>query len=241
MLKIGAGGKMLFARFFGFLGRVEEITIMKIIMLGAPGAGKGTQAQRIAEKYGIPHISTGDIFRANIKNGTELGKKAKAFMDQGLLVPDELTVDLVMDRIGQDDCENGFILDGFPRTIPQAEALTAALEKINEKMDYAIDVDVPDENIVNRMSGRRACLNCGATYHIVSIPTKVEGICDRCGQPVVLRDDDKPETVQKRLTVYHEQTQPLIDYYKKQSILKTVDGTQPMEKVFADIVAILGE
>ena len=232
---------MLFARFFGFLGRVEEITIMKIIMLGAPGAGKGTQAQRIAEKYGIPHISTGDIFRANIKNGTELGKKAKAFMDQGLLVPDELTVDLVMDRIKQDDCENGFVLDGFPRTIPQAEALTAALEKINEKMDYAIDVDVPDENIVNRMSGRRACLNCGATYHIVSIPTKVEGICDRCGQPVVLRDDDKPETVQKRLTVYHEQTQPLIDYYKKQSILKTVDGTQPMEKVFADIVAILGE
>ena len=174
-------------------------------------------------------------------NGTELGNKAKQDMDQGLLVPDELTCDLVMDRIKQDDCENGFVLDGFPRTIPQAEALTAALEKINEKMDYAIDVDVPDENIVNRMSGRRACLNCGATYHIVSIPTNVEGICDRCGQPVVLRDDDKPETVQKRLTVYHEQTQPLIDYYKKQSILKTVDGTQPMEKVFADIVAILGE
>ena len=205
---------------------------MKIIMLGAPGAGKGTQAKQIADKYHIPHISTGDIFRANIKNGTELGNKAKQYMDQG---------DLVMDRIKQDDCENGFVLDGFPRTIPQAEALTAALEKINEKMDYAIDVDVPDENIVNRMSGRRACLNCGATYHIVSIPTKVEGICDRCGQPVVLRDDDKPETVQKRLTVYHEQTQPLIDYYKKQSILKTVDGTQPMEKVFADIVAILGE
>lgn len=203
--------------------------------------GKGTQAKQIADKYHIPHISTGDIFRANIKNGTELGNKAKQYMDQGLLVPDELTCDLVMDRIKQDDCENGFVLDGFPRTIPQAEALTAALEKINEKMDYAIDVDVPDENIVNRMSGRRACLNCGATYHIVSIPTKVEGICDRCGQPVVLRDDDKPETVQKRLTVYHEQTQPLIDYYKKQSILKTVDGTQPMEKVFADIVAILGE
>ena len=184
---------------------------MKIIMLGAPGAGKGTQAKQIADKYHIPHISTGDIFRANIKNGTELGNKAKQYMDQGLLVPDELTCDLVMDRIKQDDCENGFVLDGFPRTIPQAEALTAALEKINEKMDYAIDVDVPDENIVNRMSGRRACLNCGATYHIVSIPTKVEGICDRCGQPVVLRDDDKPETVQKRLTVYHEQTQPLID------------------------------
>ena len=202
-------------------------------MLGAPGAGKGTQAKQIADKYGVPHISTGDIFRANIKNGTELGKKAKEYMDQGLLVPDELTCDLVMDRIQQDDCKNGFILDGFPRTIPQAEALTAALEKIGQKMDYAIDVDVPDENIVNRMSG--------ATYHIVSIPTKVEGICDRCGSPVVLRDDDKPETVQKRLSVYHEQTQPLIDYYKAQNILKTVDGTQPMEKVFADIVAILGE
>ena len=213
---------------------------MKIIMLGAPGAGKGTQAKKIAAKYDIPHISTGDIFRANIKNGTELGKKAKTYMDQGLLVPDELTCDLVMDRIGQDDCKNGFVLDGFPRTIPQAEALDAALAKINEKMDYAIDVDVPDENIVNRMSGRRACLNCGATYHIVSIPTKVEGICDRCGNKVVLRDDDQPETVKKRLDVYHEQTQPLIDYYKKQNILKTVDGTQPMENVFGAIVEILG-
>ena len=214
---------------------------MKIIMLGAPGAGKGTQAKQIADKYGVPHISTGDIFRANIKNGTELGKKAKEYMDQGLLVPDELTCDLVMDRIGQEDCKDGFILDGFPRTIPQAKALTEALEKIGQKMDYAINVDVPDENIVNRMSGRRACLNCGATYHVVSIPTKVEGICDRCGSPVVLRDDDKPETVQKRLSVYHEQTQPLIDYYKEQGILKTVDGTQPMQEVFSDIAAILGE
>ncbi len=213
---------------------------MKIIMLGAPGAGKGTQAKQIADKYSIPHISTGDIFRANLKAGTELGKKAKEYMDQGLLVPDELTCDLVMDRIGQDDCKNGFVLDGFPRTIPQAQALDAALAKINEKMDYAIDVDVPDENIVNRMSGRRACLNCGATYHIVSIPTKVEGICDRCGNKVVLRNDDQPETVKKRLDVYHEQTQPLIDYYKEQNILKTVDGTQPMENVFGAIVEILG-
>ena len=213
---------------------------MKIIMLGAPGAGKGTQAKQIADKYAIPHISTGDIFRANLKAGTELGKKAKEYMDQGLLVPDELTCDLVMDRIGQDDCKNGFVLDGFPRTLPQAEALDAALTKINQKMDYAIDVDVPDENIVNRMSGRRACLNCGATYHIVSIPTKVEGVCDRCGSPVVLRDDDQPETVKKRLDVYHEQTQPLIDYYKEQNILRTVDGTQPMEDVFGAIVEILG-
>ena len=214
---------------------------MKIIMLGAPGAGKGTQAKQIADKYSIPHISTGDIFRANIKNGTELGQKAKKYMDQGLLVPDELTCDLVMDRIQQEDCKNGFVLDGFPRTIPQAEALDAALVKIGQKMDFAIDVDVPDENIVKRMGGRRACVKCGATYHVVHAAPKVEGVCDTCGEKLVLRDDDQPETVQKRLNVYHEQTQPLIDYYKKQNILKSVDGTQPMEKVFADIVAILGE
>ena len=213
---------------------------MKIIMLGAPGAGKGTQAKKIAEHYGIPHISTGDIFRANIKNGTDLGKKAKEYMDQGLLVPDELTCDLVMDRIQQDDCVNGFVLDGFPRTIPQAEALDAALEKIGQHMDYAIDVDVPDDNIVNRMSGRRACLDCGATYHVVSLPPKTEGKCDHCGSDLVLREDDKPETVQKRLSVYHDQTQPLIDYYKKQGILKSVDGTQPMEAVFTAITDILG-
>ena len=213
---------------------------MKIIMLGAPGAGKGTQAKQIAAKYEIPHISTGDIFRANIKNGTELGKKAKEYMDQGLLVPDELTCDLVMDRISQDDCANGFVLDGFPRTIPQAEALDTALAKIDAKMDFAIDVDVPDSHIVNRMSGRRACLNCGATYHITAIPPKQEGICDTCGKELVLRDDDKPETVQKRLDVYHDQTQPLIDYYQKQGILKSVDGTMPMEDVFAGIVEILG-
>lgn len=213
---------------------------MKIIMLGAPGAGKGTQAKQIASKYQIPHISTGDIFRANIKNGTELGKKAKEYMDQGLLVPDELTCDLVMDRISQQDCENGFVLDGFPRTIPQAEALDAALTKVGAKMDFAIDVDVPDSHIVNRMSGRRACLNCGATYHVVAIPPKKEGVCDTCGKELVLREDDKPETVQKRLDVYHEQTQPLIDYYQKQGILKSVDGTVPMEEVFANIVEILG-
>ena len=213
---------------------------MKIIMLGAPGAGKGTQAKQIAGKYNIPHISTGDIFRANIKNNPELGQKAKTYMDQGLLVPDELTCDLVVDRIQQDDCVNGFVLDGFPRTIPQAEALENALAKLNESMDFAIDVDVPDENIVNRMSGRRACLKCGATYHIVSIPPKKEGVCDNCGSELVIRDDDKPETVQKRLNVYHEQTQPLIDFYSKKGILKSVDGTQPMDKVFEDIVNILG-
>lgn len=212
---------------------------MKIIMLGAPGAGKGTQAKQIAERYQIPHISTGDIFRANIKEGTKLGEEAKAFMDQGLLVPDELTVALVADRIVKDDCKAGFVLDGFPRTIPQAEALDEALDKMGEKVDYAIDVDVPDENIINRMSGRRACPNCGATYHVVSIPTKVEGVCDKCQTAVVLRDDDQPETVKKRLGVYHEQTQPLIDYYSAKGILKSVEGTRPMEEVFADIVRIL--
>ena len=213
---------------------------MKIIMLGAPGAGKGTQAKKIAAKYEIPHISTGDIFRANIKNGTELGKKAKTYMDQGLLVPDELVVDLVVDRVNQEDCKNGFVLDGFPRTIPQAEALTDALEKLGQKMDYAIDVDVPDENIVRRMGGRRACVGCGATYHIEYAPTKKEGICDTCGGELILRDDDKPETVQKRLDVYHEQTQPLIEYYTKAGILRTVDGTVDIDDVFQAIVDILG-
>lgn len=213
---------------------------MKLIMLGAPGAGKGTQAKKIAEKYNIPHISTGDIFRANIKNGTELGQKAKTYMDQGLLVPDELVVDLVMDRFAQPDCENGYVLDGFPRTIPQAEALDAALEKAGAKIDYAINVEVPDENIIRRMSGRRACVGCGATYHLVHIPPKAEGICDTCGKELILRDDDKPETVKKRLDVYHEQTQPLIDYYTNQGALVEVDGTVDMEDVFNAIVKILG-
>ena len=214
---------------------------MKIIMLGAPGAGKGTQAKKIAEKYGIPHISTGDIFRANIKNGTELGKKAKTYMDEGLLVPDELVVDLVVDRVQQEDCKNGYVLDAFPRTTPQAEALDKALAELGEKMDYAINVEVPDENIVNRMSGRRACVGCGATYHIVHAPTKVENICDTCGGELILRDDDKPETVLKRLGVYHEQTQPLIQYYTDKDILVEVDGTVDLEDVFKAIVNILGE
>ncbi len=214
---------------------------MKLIMLGAPGAGKGTQAKKIAEKYGIPHISTGDIFRANIKQGTELGKKAKEYMDQGLLVPDELTTNLVTDRVQQPDCEKGYVLDGFPRTIPQAECLDAALNEMGAKIDYAINVDVPDENIINRMSGRRACVTCGATYHVQYAAPKVEDVCDTCGSSLVLRDDDKPETVKKRLDVYHAQTQPLIDYYQAQGALVNVDGTKNLEDVFADIVAILGE
>ena len=162
---------------------------MKIIMLGAPGAGKGTQAKMIAEKYGIPHISTGDIFRYNIKNGTELGKEAKKYMDQGLLVPDELTVKILLDRVAKDDCKNGYVLDGFPRTIPQAEVLEEALTKLGDRIDYAINVEVPDENIVKRMGGRRACVNCGATYHIEHVPPKKEGICDKCGAELILRAD----------------------------------------------------
>lgn len=213
---------------------------MKIIMLGAPGAGKGTQAKLIAEKYQVPHISTGDIFRANIKNGTELGMEAKKYMDQGLLVPDELTVKILLDRVAQPDCKNGYVLDGFPRTIPQAEVLDEALTKLGEKIDYAINVDVPDENIVRRMSGRRACLKCGATYHIEHVPPKAEGMCDACGSELVLRDDDKPETVQNRLKVYHDQTQPLIDFYTGKGVLRTVDGTVDMQDVFKAITDILG-
>ena len=213
---------------------------MKLIMLGAPGAGKGTQAKLIAEKYQIPHISTGDIFRANIKEGTELGMKAKSYMDAGGLVPDELVIDLVVDRLTWEDAKNGYVLDGFPRTIPQAEALTKALAEKGEKIDAAIDIDVPDENIINRMGGRRACVACGATYHIVNIPPKVEGKCDKCGADLILRDDDKPETVKNRLEVYHEQTQPLIDYYKAEGVLKEVDGTVDMNDVFNAIVQILG-
>ena len=213
---------------------------MKIIMLGAPGAGKGTQAKKIAAKYQIPHISTGDIFRANIKNGTELGMKAKAFMDAGGLVPDEITIGMLLDRIQEADCAKGCVLDGFPRTIPQAESLTKALKDMGESIDYAVNVDVPDESIIRRMSGRRACLACGSTYHIVYNVPKTEGVCDVCGQQLVLRDDDKPETVKKRLDVYHEQTQPMIDYYKKTGVLAEVDGTMDMEEVFQAIVRILG-
>ena len=214
---------------------------MKIIMLGAPGAGKGTQAKMIADKYAVPHVSTGDIFRANIKEGTELGKEAKKYMDQGLLVPDELTVKILLDRVAKEDCANGYVLDGFPRTIPQAEALDKALMEMGQSIDYAINVEVPDENIVQRMSGRRACVNCGATYHIVYAPTKKENVCDTCEGELILRDDDKPETVQKRLNVYHEQTQPLIDYYTEKNKLVEVDGTIDIEKVFDAIVKILGE
>ena len=213
---------------------------MKIIMLGAPGAGKGTQAKKIAAKYEIPHISTGDIFRANIKEGTELGKKAKGYMDAGELVPDELVCDLVVDRLAKDDCKDGYILDGFPRTIPQAEALTEALKKQGTAIDYALDIEMEDQAIIDRMAGRRVCAKCGATFHVVNIPPKKEGVCDNCGGELELRDDDAPETVKKRLNVYHEQTAPLIEYYKKQGILHEIDGTLGIDGVAAKVAEILG-
>ena len=214
---------------------------MNLLIMGLPGAGKGTQAAKIVEEFGVAHISTGDMFRAAMANQTEMGTLAKSFIDKGELVPDELTLDLIMDRFKQPDCENGYVLDGFPRTIPQAEALDAALTAKGEAVDFAINVEVPDENIINRMSGRRACVGCGATYHIKYNPTKVEGICDVCGEKLILRDDDKPETVKNRLSVYHEQTQPLIDFYAKKNVLAEVDGTKDMEEVFEDIVKILGK
>ncbi len=214
---------------------------MKIIMLGAPGAGKGTQAVKLSEKYCIPHISTGDILRTNIKSGTELGKRVKAFLDNGQLVPDELVIDLTIDRVKRDDCKRGYILDGFPRTIPQAQEFESALENDGEKIDYIIDIEVPDENIIQRMSGRRTCSHCGATYHILHNPTKIEEICDSCGKRIELRDDDKPETIKKRLVVYHEQTQPLMDYYTIKGNLVKIDGTLGIDEIFNSIVEILGE
>lgn len=214
---------------------------MRLIMLGAPGAGKGTQAKKLASKYDIPHISTGDIFRANIKNETELGHKAKEYMDQGLLVPDSLTLELVADRLSQADAQNGFVLDGFPRTIPQATSLDETLTAMESPIDAALNIHVEDDVIIKRMSGRRACEKCGATYHITNNPPQVEGVCDICGGKLVLRKDDEPETVQKRLQVYHDQTQPLIDFYEAKGLLKTVDGTMPIDVIFDTVVDILGD
>ena len=214
---------------------------MKLILLGAPGAGKGTHAKRLVDKYGIPHISTGDIFRENMKNDTELGRKARTYMDQGLLVPDELTVDLVLDRLKAADCEKGYILDGFPRNLSQAAALSAALAENGEEIDYAVHLMVDDRLIVDRMAGRRVCSVCGASYNVDVMPPLVEGVCDRCGGPVVQRADDKPETVLNRLNVYHEQTEPIVAYYRERGKEAAIDGSQPMDKVFADIVEKLGD
>ena len=214
---------------------------MKIIMLGAPGAGKGSQASRIATEYQLPHISTGDIFRANLKEETELGKRAKSFMDKGELVPDDITIAMLLDRIHKEDCKNGYILDGFPRTIPQAEALKEALAKKNEKIDLALDVEATDELIIKRMAGRRTCPTCGAIYHIVTLPPKTEGICDRCGADLIQRKDDNEETVKNRLKIYHEVTEPLISYYKKEGILEEIDGAEELDKVFEKVKRIIHE
>ncbi len=214
--------------------------MLNIVLLGPPGAGKGTQAERIVEKYGIPQISTGDIFRANIKEGTELGKKAKSYMDKGELVPDELVVDLVKDRLEKDDCGGGFMLDGFPRTVFQAEELDKIMSGKGIEINFVLNIDVESDKLIDRISGRRVCRACGATYNIVSKPTAKEGVCDSCGGEVYQRADDTKETVENRINVYFSQTAPLIDYYKKSGVLVSVNGDQPMDAVFAEIVKTLG-
>lgn len=213
---------------------------MKIILLGPPGAGKGTQAKSISNKYSIPHISTGDIFRKNISEKTPLGIEAKSYIDKGHLVPDKLTIDIVQDRLEQEDCKSGFLLDGYPRTVNQAESLKNFLKEKGEELDTALLIAVPKEYIIDRMTGRRVCLSCGASYHVKFNPTKVEGKCDICGSVVIQRDDDCEETVNERLEIYDAQTQPLIDYYKEQGLLSEVDGTQAINDVFKNICGILG-
>lgn len=213
---------------------------MRIVLLGPPGAGKGTQAKLIVEKYNIPHISTGDIFRKNIKEMTPLGIKAKEYIDKGQLVPDELTVDIVKDRIQEDDCKNGFLLDGFPRTVAQADALSEVLEELGTKLDSVININVDENNLIVRLSGRRVCPKCGASFHVVFNPPKQEGICDYCGAQIVQRADDSEETVKNRLSVYNKQTQPLIEYYTNNGLIKNIDGEQDINKVFAEICEVLG-
>ena len=215
--------------------------MLRTLLLGPPGAGKGTQAVKIVEKYGIPHISTGDIFRENIKKGTELGKKAQEYMNKGELVPDDLVIAIATARLLEDDCKNGFLLDGFPRTVYQAEKLDEFLEAHNSKIDKVVDISVGKEELMIRLTGRRVCKKCGASYHIVNIPPKKEGVCDICGGPLIQRDDDNAETAANRIEVYEEQTRPLVDYYKKAGNLVLIDGTTGLENVFADIVRALGE
>lgn len=203
--------------------------------MGLPGAGKGTQAEKINEKFNIPHISTGDMFRLAIKEGTELGKKAKGYLDEGALVPDEVTNGIVEERLSKEDCKDGFLLDGFPRTIPQAKALQKITTKLNQKLDYVIHVEVPEEKLLERLTGRRVCPTCGTTYHVVYNPPKEEAICDKDGSKLIQRDDDSIETVQKRLAVNVEQTKPLLDFYEEQGILVTVNGDQAIDGVFEEI------
>ena len=215
--------------------------MLRTVLLGPPGAGKGTQAVRIVEKYNVPHISTCDIFRENIKNGTELGKKAQEYMNKGELVPDDLVIDLATSRLLEDDCKNGFLLDGFPRTVYQAEKLDEFLTAHGMKLDKVIDIEVEKEELITRLTGRRVCKKCGASYHVVNIPPKKEGICDICGGELFQRADDTVETVENRIEVYNEQTMPLVDYYKRADNIVTIDGALPLETVFAEIVKSIGE
>jgi len=214
---------------------------LNLILMGLPGAGKGTQAEKINEKYNIPHISTGDMFRLAIKEGTELGKQAKEYMDQGALVPDQVTIGIVKERLSKDDCKDGFLLDGFPRTIAQAEALQNIMQELNEDIDYVVNVEVPEEKLVERLTGRRVCPTCGTTYHVIYNPPKEDGKCDKDGSELIQRDDDKPETVKKRLAVNLEQEKPLLDFYNEKGYLITVNGDQDINDVFRDIQAKIGK
>lgn len=214
---------------------------LNLILMGLPGAGKGTQAEKISEKYNIPHISTGDMFRLAIKEGTPLGKKAKEYMDQGNLVPDEVTIGIVEERLNKADCQEGFLLDGFPRTIAQADALQKLLGNMKESIDYAIHVNVPEEKIIERLTGRRICPTCGSTYHTMYNPPKVEGVCDKDGTPLMQREDDTPETVKNRLAVNIEQTRPLLDFYDEKGCLVTINGDQDIDQVFKDIEQTLNK
>ena len=214
---------------------------MRLILLGPPNAGKGTQAKIMVEVLNVPQISTGDIFRKNIKDGTPLGVKAKNYLDEGLLVPDELVVEIVNDRLSQNDCQNGFLLDGFPRTVVQAKALDRYLEGNNLTLDLVLNIQVEKDTLIKRAVGRRVCKNCGATYHIEFQPAQKDGICDRCGGNVVQRDDDKKETAEKRIQVYMDETQPLIEYYQSKNLLTTIDGEQTISKVTEDILNTVEE
>ncbi|MFD2640114.1 adenylate kinase [Piscibacillus salipiscarius] len=213
---------------------------MNLILMGLPGAGKGTQAEKIVEKYEIPHISTGDMFRSAIKEGTELGKKAKSYMDEGALVPDEVTIGIVKERLSKPDCEKGFLLDGFPRTVAQADALESLLDDLNTKLDYVLHVNVPEEKLVERLTGRRICPECGATYHVEFNPPKEEGICDHDGAKLIQREDDQPETVKNRLSVNSKQMKPLLDFYRDKGYLVEVDGDQDINVVFEQIDEKIG-
>ena len=215
--------------------------MLRTILLGPPGAGKGTQAAKIVEKYGIPHISTGDIFRENIKKGTELGKKAQEYMNRGELVPDDLVIEIATTRLLEDDCRNGFLLDGFPRTVYQAEKLDEFLKAHGLELGVVIDIEVGKDELITRLTGRRVCKACGASYHVVNIPPKTEGICDSCGGELFQRADDTVETVNNRIEVYNEQTMPLVDYYKNAGKLAVVDGALSLDTVFAEIVKAIGE